>query len=367
MSIKFKLPYWYDLHTHLRQDALLAPIIKSQLDMGCAGVLAMPNTKPPAAKVFKADALPYWCIEGYQDLIKQEGGNAFDVLITPLYLTKDTTAEMIEEGAKSGLLKACKYYPPHGTTGADFGYPFENYFDNGVFKAMEENGITLCIHGEEHALPGEKYFDRETNAEEFFYSERMPKLADKFPDLRVACEHVTTKIAVDFVKESGSNVAASITPQHLLYTVGHLLQGLKYHLFCLPLLKYEQDRAALRAAVTDADNTKFYAGTDSAAHTTKATDCGCAAGCFTGGIAPQLYAQGFEEAGLNLSLEANQKIFENFLCHNGAKFWNLPTPSKTMTLSKEETTVVMLETPDGQITPLPLGLGQNTIPWKLEF
>ena len=40
----FTLPYWYDLHVHLRQDKLLAPIIKSQLDMGCAGVLGMPIT-----------------------------------------------------------------------------------------------------------------------------------------------------------------------------------------------------------------------------------------------------------------------------------------------------------------------------------
>ncbi len=361
------LPYWYDLHTHLRQDALIAPIIKSQLDMGCAGILAMPNTKPPTAKILKSDDLPYWCIEGYRDLIKREGGDQFDTLITPLYLTQDTTVEMIEKLAKHIENPACKYYPPHGTTGADFGYPFENYFKNGVFEAMQDNGVTLCIHGEEHALPAERYFDRTTNAEEFFYSTRMPQLTEHFPKLKVACEHVTTKVAVDFVLAHGENIAASITPQHLLYTIGHLLQGLKYHLFCLPLLKHEEDRAALRAAATDVNNTKFYAGTDSAAHTVKATECGCAAGCFTGGIAPQLYAQGFEEAGLDLSIEENQTIFKNFLCHNGTKFWSLPTPSKTMTLIKKESAVEMLETADGPITPLPLGLGQSTIPWSLKL
>jgi dihydroorotase len=365
MTTQFTLPLWYDLHTHLRQGALMGPIIKSQIDMGCAGFLAMPNTKPPCAKVFKSDDLPYWCLEGYQDLIKKEGGDKLHAIITPLYLTKDTTPEMIAEGAKSGLLKACKYYPPHGTTGADFGYPFENYFENGVFKALEDHGIVLCIHGEEHGLVGEEYFDRETNAEEFFYQNRMPKLVEKFPNLKVACEHVTTKVAVDFVQSCGPNVVASITPQHLLYTVGHLLQGLKYHLFCLPLLKYNEDREALRNAATDPNNTQFYAGTDSAAHTTKATDCGCAAGCFTGGIAPQLYAQGFEEAGLDLSQTDNQKTFENFLCSIGQEFYGLEKPSETFTLSKEESTVEMLDTPEGQITPLPLGLGDSTIPWKI--
>lgn len=361
----FTLPYWYDLHTHLRQENLLGPIIQSQLDMGCAGVLAMPNTKPPTAKVFQDDPLPYWSIEAYRAMILAAGGDAFDALITPLYITKDTNAEMIEKGAQSGLLKACKYYPPHGTTGADFGHPLAELMGSDVIKALEANNVVLCIHGEEHALPPEQYFDRGRNAEEIFYKERMPRLLDHAPDLKIACEHITTKVAVDFVTSAGDNVAASVTPQHILYTVGHLLQGLKYHLFCLPLVKFEEDRAAIRTAVTNPGNTKFYAGTDSAAHTTKATECGCAAGCFTGGIAPQLYAQGFEEAGETLEGEISQKIFENFLCHNGAKFYGLPTPDKTFTLTKQSQSVEKTATPDGPITPLPLGLGLSEIPWSL--
>jgi len=362
--MKITLPKWYDLHTHLRQDELLAPILQSQIDMGCCGVLAMPNTKPPVAKVFRADSLDYWCIEGYVDLIQKSGGESLQDVIVPLYLTKDTTPEMIEEGAKAGILRACKYYPPHGTTGADFGYPFEKFFENGVFEAMEANGVVLCIHGEEHHMPGEKYFDAETNAEDVFYRQRMPKLIERFPNLKVACEHVTTKTAVDFVKQSGSNVVASVTPQHLLYTVGDLLKGLKYHLYCLPLLKFEKDRAALRAVVIDPANTKFYAGTDSAAHTTKATECGCAAGCFTGGIAPQLYAQGFEEAGADLGSEAGQKAFEAFLCHNGRLFYGLEEAKGTFVLEKQQQSVKMLETSSGAITPLPLGLGEKTLPWS---
>ena len=363
--MKFTLPKWYDLHTHLRQDGLLAPIVQSQTDMGCVGVLAMPNTKPPVAKVLKDDPLEYWCVQGYIDLIKKSGGEGLQDIIVPLYLTKDTTPEMIEEGAKSGLLRAAKYYPPHGTTGADFGIPFENYFDNGVFEAMEANGVALCIHGEEHHMASCDYFDKDSNAEDAFYRTRMPKLVETFPNLKVACEHLTTKTAVEFVKGQGENVAASVTPQHLLYTVGDLLKGLKYHLYCLPLLKFEEDRTALRAAVTDPGNTKFYAGTDSAAHTTKATACGCAAGCFTGGIAPQLYAQGFAEAGVDFTDEAQQKVFENFLCHNGPAFYGLEKPQGTMSLEKIPQTIEKRPSPEGDITPLPLGLGQATIPWSL--
>jgi len=54
-------------------------------------------------------------------------------------------------------------------------------------------------------------------------------------------------------------------------------------------------------------------------HTTKATDCGCAAGCFTGGCAPQLYAMGFERAGVDLSTDAGKSLFSRFLSTNAAQ------------------------------------------------
>ncbi len=362
----FTLPKWYDLHVHLRQGDGMKAYIRAQLDMGCAGVLAMPNTKPPVGKVLKDDPLDYWCIEGYLDLIRTNGGDAFDDIIVPLYLTRDTTPDMIESGAKSGLLRAAKYYPPHGTTNADHGRPLQDFIDKDVLKAMQNNGIVLCVHGEEHGLSGAEYFDRNKTAEEVFYSQRLPKVRDALPGLKIVAEHITTKTAANFVQQSGDNVAATITPQHLLYTVGHLLQGLRYHLYCLPLLKFEDDRAALREAATATDNKKFFAGTDSAPHTTKCTPCGCAAGCFTGGVAPQLYAQAFEEAGCTLDRKENQNIFKQFLCSNGPDFYGLQTPSDTFILSREPQQIAALKTDDGDVTPLPLGLEQNTIPWSIK-
>lgn len=364
---EFTLPKWYDLHVHLRQGDGMKAYIRAQLDMGCAGVLAMPNTKPPVGKVLKDDPLDYWCIEGYLDLIRKNGGDVFDDIIVPLYLTKDTTPDMIETGAKSGLLRAAKYYPPHGTTNADHGRPLQDFIDNGVFEAMQDNGIVLCVHGEEHGLSGPDYFDRGKTAEEVFYTQRLPKVRDALPDLKIVAEHITTKTAANFVRQNGDNIAATITPQHLLYTVGHLLQGMRYHLYCLPLLKFEDDRAALRESATSADNKKFFAGTDSAPHTTKCTPCGCAAGCFTGGIAPQLYAQGFEEAGCNLDDTNNQETFKRFLCSNGPAFYGLQPSSESFTLSRQPQEIAALKTDDGEVIPLPLGLEQNTIPWSIKL
>ena len=118
----------------------------------------------------------------------------------PLYLDAATTPQMIEDGAKSGILRAIKYYPPHGTTGAEYGADFIHYLQNGVFEAAQDHGVTLCIHGEEHGK-GEAYFDENTNAEDVFYKEQM-RLIDAYPDLRVVGEHLTTKTAVDFIAQA---------------------------------------------------------------------------------------------------------------------------------------------------------------------
>jgi len=199
----------------------------------------------------------------------------------------------------------------------------------------------------------------------------MPRLLEKFPNLKIVAEHVTSKTAVDFVLQAGANVAASVTPQHLLYTIGHLLNGLKYHLYCLPLLKFSADREALQKAVTSPNNTQFFAGTDSAPHCTKATSCGCAAGCFTGGVAPQLYAESFELAGVDLSSRVGQQTFENFMCRNGANFYDLPIPTDKFTLIKQASIVTPLKTPDGEVIPLPLGMrtdaaaNEVTLNWSL--
>ena len=357
--MKITLPKWYDLHVHFRQGEMVEEYINAHLAMGCCGALAMPNTKPPVSKITGDSAENSWSIEYYQKTLLDKGADKFDALITPLYLTADTTADMIAKGAKSGLLKSCKYYPPHGTTNADFGAALDTYAKNGVFDAMQEHGIILNIHGEEHGLSGSHYFDQNTNAEDIFYKTRMVNLVKEFPDLKIVCEHITTKTAADFVSSASKNVAATITPQHLLFTVGDLLQGFKYHLYCLPLVKFDADKQALLEAIKNPQNTKFFAGTDSAPHTDKVTPCGCAAGCFTGYIAPQLYAQAFD---LN---EDNAEVFKQFLCINGAQFYGLPVSQKTFTLEKTPTSIENLSTAHGDVCLLSNGLGIENLEWSL--
>lgn len=358
------LPRWYDLHAHFRQGPNVKDYVRDHLAMGCAGALAMPNTKPPVAAVIGENSDEAWTIEGYRREIEEAGGSQFQALIVPLYLTSTTTPEMIAEGAKSGLLQACKYYPPHGTTNAEHGVPMQEWIGSDVFRAMAENDIVLCIHGEQHGIAGPEYFDANRNAEKAFYEDFMPRLLEEHPDLKIVCEHITTRTAADFVQSATDRVGATVTPQHLLYTVSHLLQGLRYHLYCLPLVKFEDDLQALREAVTQSGQTRFFAGTDSAPHTTKATDCGCAAGCYTGGCAPQLYAMAFEAAGADLESQAGQAAFESFLCENGRRFYDLPTPDSTFMLIREKNILVPSATTEGQVIPLPAGM-KLELEWKI--
>jgi len=357
--MKITLPRWYDLHAHFRQGENVKKYIQAHIEMGCDGILAMPNTLPPVSKVSGENSDDSWSIEEYKAFLNKSGANQFETVIVPLYLTQNTTADMIIEAAENSQLVSCKYYPPHGTTNSGSAAPIDHYINNGVFDAMEKAGVILNIHGEMHALKSCDYFDEKSNAEDIFYRTVMPKLIDKFSQLKIVCEHITTKTAVDFVTQTSSNVAATITPQHLLYTVGDLLQGFKYHLYCLPLVKFEKDRKALMSAVLQKKQTKFFAGTDSAPHHTKVTECGCAAGCFTGYIAPQLYARAFD---LN---ENREKQYEKFLCVNGPQFYGLPVSEKKFTLEKKKSEIKTIETSDGLVTPLPLGMGEKNIEWTV--
>lgn len=363
--MKLTLPKWYDLHTHFRQGPNLPAYVKAHLEMGCAGALAMPNTQPPVSRAIGENTATSWSIESYAKSIREAGGDAFDQLIVPLYLTRETTPEMIYEGAESGLLRACKYYPPHGTTNSQHGLPIDELLKGKVLHAMEDAGVILCIHGEKHEQSGPDYFDANSNAERSFYEEFMPTLLGLHPDLKIVCEHITTRAAVSFVEHAGDKVGATVTPQHLLFTIGNLVENLNPQLYCKPLLKFEEDRHALQAAVTRADQSQIFAGTDSAPHTTKATECGCAAGCFTGGCAPQMYAMGFEAAGADLSTDGSRQAFEKFLCTNGPAFYGFPSSSETFEIVRENSLTEILEAVEGSVTPLPYGLNMS-LDWALK-
>jgi dihydroorotase len=151
--------------------------------------------------------------------------------------------------------------------------------------------------------------------------------------LKIILEHITTAEAAEFVRDAGPSVAATITPQHLLLNRNALFAGgLRPHAYCLPVVKRERHRAAVRNAATSG-SPKFFLGTDSAPHprTAKESACGCA-GIFNAPFALESYAMVFEE-------EDALEELEGFASAHGARFYGLPLNDGTVTLERSATQV----------------------------
>jgi dihydroorotase len=332
-----------DWHVHLRDGPAMASVLADT--SRCFGrAIVMPNLQPPVTTTQQA--------LHYRDRILGElpGGSTFEPLMT-LYLTDDTPVEEIARAKISGRVHGAKLYPAGATTHSDAGVTrISRCF--AALEKMEQLGLPLLIHGES-TDPTVDVFDRE----KAFIDEVLGPVVERFGNLKIVLEHVTTRDAVQYVEVTGPNVGATITAHHLLLNRNALfLGGIRPHHFCLPVLKREEHREALVEAAVSG-NPKFFLGTDSAPHAraTKETACGCA-GIYTAHAAIELYAAAFEEAG------ALDKL-EGFASHHGADFYGLPRNTDTISLVREEWTVPKtLRFGKEELVPLRAG---ETVPWKL--
>src|SRR6266849_3856328 len=275
---------------------------------------------------------------------------AFEPLMT-LYLTDDTPPEEIALATRSGHVFGVKLYPAGATTHSDEGVTRLSRCFHALEK-MAEVGMPLLIHGES-TDPAIDVFDRE----KAFIEETLGPTLERFPQLKVVLEHITTRDAVQYVEVTGANVAATITAHHLLMNRNALFMGgIRPHHYCLPVLKREEHREALVEAATSG-NPKFFLGTDSAPHARAAKEAGCGcAGIYTAHGAIELYAIAFEEAG------ALDKL-EGFASEYGARFYGLPVNSGRITLVREDWKVPeRLAFGGEELVPLRAG---ESIPWKL--
>ena len=302
-----------DWHVHLRDGAGLSSTV-ADISRYFGRAIVMPNLMPPVTDAGSAKAY-------YDRIMAQKPAGHFTPLMV-IYLTDQTTAEDIITAKEQGLVVAAKLYPAGATTNSSSGVTDISKLGP-VFAAMEQVGMLLLIHGEVTDNDID-IFDREG----VFIDRTLRPLVDQYPHLKVVLEHITTKNAVDFVRQAGENVAATITAHHLLFNRNHMLVGgIRPHYFCLPILKRNTHQQALIEAATSGSE-KFFLGTDSAPHTKQAKEaaCGCA-GAYTAHAAIELYAEAFEEAGALDKLEV-------FASLNGPRFYGLPVNGDKITLEK---------------------------------
>ena len=229
-----------DWHLHVRDDAKIASVVPFTARV-FRRALIMPNLVPPVRTTHEAGTYREKILAAVPE------GVSFEPQMT-LYLTDNTSPAEIEAAAASGFVRGCKLYPAGATTNSDAGVTDVNKCMPALEK-MAELGLVLEVHGEvTHGSVD--MFDRER----VFLDEVLSKLVDKVPGLKIVMEHITTEDAVEFCKSQGDNVAATITPQHILLNRNAMLVGgIRPHLYCLPILKRESHRVAVTAAATGGD------------------------------------------------------------------------------------------------------------------
>lgn len=332
-----------DWHLHLRDgDALRA--VLPDTSQRFARAIVMPNLRPPVRTTALAaqyrqrilDALP--------------AGANFEPLMT-LYLTDNTSAAEITKAKASGFVHGVKLYPAGATTNSDSGVTSLDACAEAL-EAMQKCGMPLLVHAEVTDADVD-VFDRER----VFIDRHMKPLLANYPTLKVVFEHITTKDAAEFVASAPNNVAATITPHHLLMNRNAMFTGgIRPHHYCLPILKREEHRLALVQAATSG-SPKFFLGTDSAPHAKSAKEatCGCA-GMYSAHAGIELYAEVFEAANALDKLEA-------FASFYGADFYGLPRNIDQITLVKDAWTVTAeIAFADEVLVPMRAG---QTVAWKM--
>ena len=333
-----------DMHLHLRDGAMLSLVVPHTARQFSRAIV-MPNLRNPVVSTDLALA--------YRERILGAApeGCRFEPLMT-LYLTDNTTPEEIDRAVASNVIKAVKYYPAGATTNSDSGVT-DIRKCYAVFEALVSHGMPLLVHGEVTSAEID-IFDRE----KVFIDLILKPLLEKFPELKIVLEHITTKQAVSFVNLAGENVAATITPHHLILNRNDLFKGgIQPHHYCLPIVKREEHRLALLEAATSGSN-KFFLGTDSAPHEqmTKESSCGCA-GIYSAFSAMQLYAEVFDSVGKLSMLEAFSSV-------HGANFYGLPVNSEMLVLArKEESIPDALGFENGSLVPFRAG---ETVKWSVQ-
>jgi len=331
-----------DWHVHLRDGAMLEAVV-GYTARQFARAIVMPNLDPPVTDMAAAAAYRTRILATLPE------GSDFAPLMTA-YLTDHADAGEIARGFEAGVFAACKLYPAHATTNAAHGVTDMTTLAPAL-DAMQRIGMPLLVHGEVTDAQVD-VFDREA----VFIDRVLVGLMRDFPALKIVFEHITTAEAVAFVESAGANLAATITPHHLVINRNAMFQGgIRPHAYCLPVAKRERHRLAVRRAATSG-SAKFFLGTDSAPHAVAAKEsaCGCA-GIFNAAFALETYASVFEEEGALDRLEA-------FASLNGPLFYGLPLNEGQVMLERSPLIVPeSLPTAGPRIVPF---LAEEILHWR---
>ena len=323
-----------DMHLHLRDGEMLKTVAPLSAHSFAAAII-MPNLVPPVTTVEAVTAYKARILEAI-------GNEKFDPLMT-LFFQESYDYAFLEKAKP--YIHGIKLYPAGITTNSEGGVStIDSAALNMTLTAMSDLDIPLLIHGESNGF----VMDREKEFVPIYED-----LAQKFPDLKIVMEHITTKESVAAL-ERHENLYATITLHHLLITLDEVAGGmLQPHLFCKPIAKRPEDREALLSVALSA-HPKVMFGSDSAPHPQHAKEnCGCAAGVFTAPIALPVLAQLFDTHGKLDNLQT-------FVSDNAQRIYDYIPLQKSVVLENKAFTVPKKY---GDVVPMYAG---EEIGWRIQ-
>ena len=305
-----------DWHIHLRQGDILNAVSKysSRINNRC---IVMPNLEIPITTSHLA-------IKYLDEIQKTFKSNSFTPLI-PCYLTDTLDFKSFEKALQNKIFIGAKLYPLNSTTNSSNAVSsIEKIYP--ALEILERLNKNLLIHGEK-VQKDIDIFDRE----KYFIDDELTKIRKRFPSLKIILEHVSSKYGADYVFEN-SNMAGTITPQHMLITKKDVFFNNKIdpHHYCMPIVKEEKDLLSLRKFACSG-NKKFFLGTDSAPHHVidKTSDFSSKPGIFSAPCSLELYAEIFDQ-------ENSLNNLESFTSINGPKYYDLPINQKKIKITKKK-------------------------------
>ncbi len=290
--MKTEIPFaFFDAHTHPRNLPFSQHVLP-HITTNAWGALAMPNTTP---------RLTRWEIAaGYLNDLERISPTGF-VWVGSCYLTDNTDPRNLLSGFEKNVWRAAKLYPAGMTTNSTEAVTSVAKI-RPVLEEMARVKMPVLIHGEcADARTHPEY------AEKRFMDEVLPEICQI--GVPIILEHVSDgETAWKIAKGELPNVlGATITPQHLLFDSGAIIQstrfepvfkrGVRPSFVCMPPLKMPDHSTRILEAIKEKPEC-FWAGTDCAPHPkgNKLAEFG-ACGCFSP-RSVELYATAFDEAGI---------------------------------------------------------------------
>ncbi|WWP01516.1 MAG: dihydroorotase [Candidatus Dasytiphilus stammeri] len=328
-----------DWHLHLRDHNLLQTVLPFTSKIFARAVI-MPNLLPPITSI--KSALNY----RQRIIAVLPTKHCFQPLMT-CYITEYLDSKELMIGFQEKVFVAAKLYLANSTTNSNYGVKnIEKIFP--ILEEMQTFGMPLLIHGEISNAQVD-IFDREV----IFIEKVLEPLRQKFPELKIILEHISTKEAAQYVLEGNRYIAATITPQHLMLNRNHMLvNGINPHFYCLPVLNRAIDQQALRKVIkTGCD--RFFIGTDSAPHLKRYKESKRGfAGIFNAPTALSAYTAVFEEMNA-------LPYLESFCAINGPRYYGLPLNQDKIKLVRIPWTVPNHIKVDNKDQLVPFLAGEN--------